>query len=80
MIDKNNTMEMMRAVTQLQYGGPDVLEIKDVPRPDPKDNELLIRVHSTPITAAGGFMREGTPYLGRLAIGLFKPKSLIPGV
>jgi NADPH:quinone reductase-like Zn-dependent oxidoreductase len=37
-------------------------------------------VQSAPITAAGSFMREGTPYLGRLAIGLFKPKSTIPGV
>ncbi len=73
-------MEMMKAVTQLRYGGPEVLEIKEVPKPSPKDKELLIRVYATPITAAGGFMREGVPYLGRLAIGLFKPKSSIPGV
>lgn len=71
---------MMKAVTQHKYGGPEVLEIKEVPKPNPKDNELLIQVHATPITAAGGFMREGVPYLGRLAIGLFKPKATIPGV
>lgn len=73
-------MEKMKAVTQNKYGGPEVLEIKNIPKPSPKDKELLIRVHSAPITAAGGFMREGTPYLGRLAIGLFKPKSTTPGV
>lgn len=71
---------MMQAVVQEQYGGPEVLRVDDVPKPSPKDNELLIRVHSVPITAAGGFMRTGTPYLGRLAIGLFKPKHNIPGV
>jgi NADPH:quinone reductase-like Zn-dependent oxidoreductase len=73
-------MEMMKAVSQKRYGGPDVLTIQDLPKPSPKDNELLIRVHAAPITAAGGFMREGKPYLGRLAIGIFKPKSQTPGV
>ena len=70
----------MKAVTQEKYGGPEVLNIEDIQKPNPKNDELLIRVHSTPITTAGSFMREGTPYLGRLAIGLFKPKSTIPGV
>lgn len=73
-------MESMKAVTQKQYGGPEVLAIKEVKKPIPKEDELLIRVFSAPITAAGSFMREGTPYIGRLAIGLFKPKSSIPGV
>lgn len=70
----------MKAVTQQRYGGPEVLQVSEVTKPIPKENELLIRVHSAPITAAGSFMREGTPYLGRLAIGLFKPKTTIPGV
>lgn len=73
-------MEMMKAVTQQRYGGPEVLITKNVQKPSPKADELLIRVHAVPITTAGSFMREGTPYLGRLAIGLFKPKSTIPGV
>ena len=71
---------MMKAVTQQRYGGPELLIIKDVEKPSPKNDELLIRVHAVPITTAGSFMREGTPYLGRLAIGLFKPKSTITGV
>ncbi|MGB0423275.1 MAG: NAD(P)-dependent alcohol dehydrogenase [Flavobacteriales bacterium] len=71
---------MMNAVTQYKYGGPEVLNIEQVPMPLPKDTEVLIQVHATPITTAGSFMREGVPYLGRLAIGLFKPKANIPGV
>ena len=80
MINNKNNMEEMKAITQQQYGGPEVLLIKDVPMPIPKENELLIRIHAVPITTAGSMMREGVPYLGRLAIGLFKPKATIPGV
>lgn len=72
-------METMKAVTQERYGGPEVLQLSEVPIPTPADNEILVRVYSSPVTAAGSFMREGVPYLGRLAIGLFKPKSKIPG-
>jgi NADPH:quinone reductase-like Zn-dependent oxidoreductase len=73
-------MEQMKAVTQEQYGGPDVLKVKEVAKPSPKENELLISVYAAPITAAGGFMREGVPYMGRLVLGLLKPKKNIFGV
>lgn len=80
MITTSNGIATMRAVTQQRYGGPEVLEIKEVLKPSPQGNELLIRVHAAPITAAGSFMRAGTPYLGRLVLGLFSPKSTTPGV
>ncbi|MBX2817642.1 MAG: NAD(P)-dependent alcohol dehydrogenase [Saprospiraceae bacterium] len=73
-------MNKMRAVTQRSYGGPDVLRIEHLEKPSPNENQLLIRVFSVPITAAGSFMREGSPYIGRLAIGLLKPKHPISGV
>lgn len=72
-------MESMKAVIQEKYGGPNVLQIRNVPIPIPADNEMLVRVYSSPVTAAGSFMREGAPYVGRLFMGLFKPKRTIPG-
>lgn len=69
----------MKAVIAEQYGGPKVLQIKNVDKPSPKANEILIRIKATSITGASGFMREGKPYFGRLFIGLTKPKITTPG-
>jgi len=69
----------MKAVITERYGNPEVLQIKNVEKPTPKSNELLIKINATSITAASTFMREGTPYFGRLFIGLTKPKIKTPG-
>lgn len=69
----------MKAVIAEQYGGPKVLQIKNVDKPSPKANEILIKIKATSITGASGFMREGKPYFGRLFIGLTKPKITTPG-
>lgn len=69
----------MKAVIAESYGGPKVLQIKNVEKPTPKSNELLIKINATSITAASTFMREGKPYFGRLFIGLTKPKVKTPG-
>lgn len=69
----------MKAIIAEQYGGPKVLQIKDVEKPAPKSNEVLIKIHATSITAASTFMREGKPYFGRLFLGLRKPKVKTPG-
>ncbi|MFK7757215.1 MAG: NAD(P)-dependent alcohol dehydrogenase [Flavobacteriales bacterium] len=69
----------MRAVFTEQYGKPEVLQIKTVEKPTPKSNEVLIKIKATSITAASTFMREGKPYLGRLVVGLTKPKVKTPG-
>jgi NADPH:quinone reductase-like Zn-dependent oxidoreductase len=70
---------MMKSVIANQYGGPEVFEIKNVTKPSPKLNEVLIKISATSITAASTFMREGKPYFGRLFIGLTKPKIKTPG-
>lgn len=69
----------MKVVLAESYGGPEVLQIKNVEKPTPKSNEVLIKIKATSITAASTFMREGTPYFGRLFMGLTKPKVKTPG-
>ncbi len=69
----------MKAVVVNAYGGPEVLKIKEVVKPSPKENEVLIRIKATSVTAASTFMREGIPKFGRLFLGLFRPKVKTPG-
>jgi NADPH:quinone reductase-like Zn-dependent oxidoreductase len=68
----------MKAIVCTKYGSSDVLQLKEVEKPTPKDNEVLIRVYATAVTAAHCAMRKG-PIYGRLATGLTRPKNPIPG-
>ena len=69
----------MRAVVYAKYGPPDVLRLEDVPKPVPKDDELLIRVFATTVNRTDcGFLRA-RPYLIRLFMGITKPKRTILG-
>jgi NADPH:quinone reductase-like Zn-dependent oxidoreductase len=69
----------MKAIVCTKYGSPDVLELKEVEKPTPKGNEVLIKVYAASVTAADGMMREGKPIWGRLFIGLMKPNHPITG-
>ncbi|MBK7409142.1 MAG: NAD(P)-dependent alcohol dehydrogenase [Saprospirales bacterium] len=69
----------MKAIVANGYGGPDVLQLQQVEMPQPKDNEVRIAIHASSATTADGMIRTGTPYFGRLIIGLRKPKYPIPG-
>lgn len=71
----------MRAVTQDRYGSADVLELKNVARPTPKPDEVLIEVVAAGIDRGTCHLMTGTPYLIRLAgFGLTKPKNTVPGL
>lgn len=69
----------MKSVIANSYGGPEVFNVENVNKPTPKENEILIKIKATSITAASTFIREGKPYIGRLFIGLTKPKIKTPG-
>ena len=64
----------MKLVTYTKYGPPEVLQIKEVEKPVPKDNEVLIRVYATTVTATECTFRKGEPFFSRLFTGLTKPK------
>lgn len=64
----------MHAVIQKSYGSPEVLEVKRVDRPVPGENEVLIQVHATTVTATEAVFRQGKPYFARLFTGFARPK------
>jgi NADPH:quinone reductase-like Zn-dependent oxidoreductase len=70
----------MKAVVMERYGMPDVLELRDVAKPTPKADEVLVRVHAASINDWDWGLLQGTPLLNRVVVsGLFKPKVQIIG-
>ncbi len=70
----------MKAIVYTKYGPPDVLQLKEVGKPTPKDNEVLIKVHAASINDWDWGLLRGKPFMNRLAFGLLKPKTQILGL
>src|SRR5262245_30196669 len=70
---------LMKAIRYTRYGSPDVLELKEVDTPLPKDHQLLIRVHAASVNTLDLAMKG--PFLARIITGgLLKPKDQRLGV
>ena len=79
-------MDKMRAIVTTKYGSPEVLQIQEVEKPQPRKNEVLIRIQAIAVTSGDCRLRAFNPpnwFLGllmRLMIGIFKPRKPIQGL
>src|SRR5580704_16535107 len=75
---------LMKAIAYSKYGPPDVVALVDVPKPTPKDDEILIKIRATTVTTGDWRARSlempaGFGFLGRLVFGVFGPRKRILG-
>lgn len=70
---------MMKAAVYLNYGTPDRVKITDVAKPEPKHNEVLVKVFATTVNRTDCGFLSGKPYIVRLFSGLWKPRQKVLG-
>jgi NADPH:quinone reductase-like Zn-dependent oxidoreductase len=73
----------MKAIVQDRYGGPEILELRDILQPEPKDDQVLVRVHAAGLDRGVWHVMTGLPYLIRFVVptlGLRQPKVPVRGM
>jgi len=70
----------MKAAVYERYGPPEALSLREVERPGPKKDEVLIKVFASSVVQADLFLVTGKPFIARLSSGLLRPKHKIPGI
>src|SRR6185503_10142647 len=69
----------MQAIVQDTYGSPEVLQSRDIDKPEIGDKEVLVRVHAASVHVGDWIVMTGSPFVMRFATGLRKPKNPVPG-
>jgi NADPH:quinone reductase-like Zn-dependent oxidoreductase len=69
----------MKAAIHTRYGPPEVLQLAEVPKPTPKENEVLVKIHATTVNRTDCGFRSAEYFISRFFSGLFKPKNQILG-
>jgi len=69
----------MKAVVYTEYGSSNVLQVREVVKPTPKENEILLRIKSTAVNSGDIRLRKADPFAVRFVFGLLKPKINILG-
>lgn len=70
----------MRAVVHDKYGDPEVLRLEEVERPEPNDDEVLVKIHATTVNRTDCGLRSADPFISRFFTGLRRPKRRILGM
>jgi NADPH:quinone reductase-like Zn-dependent oxidoreductase len=70
----------MRAVVYEKYGPPEVLRLAQVARPEPKEDEVLVRIRATTVTRTDTGLRSAEYFISRFVTGLLRPKNKILGM
>ena len=65
----------MKAIVQEKYGSSEVLELRDIDKPEIGDSDVLVRVRATAVNPADWAIMRGLPYIARPLYGLRKPKN-----
>jgi len=71
---------MMKAVVRDRYGSPDVLELEEIEKPVPGDDQVLVKVHAASVNTADLDGLRGLPRAARIGTGLSKPRSRVLGL